>query len=214
MSRNIKNLTSAPQGLEVCTFLLQHSKWEHANSSDEQKVNSSVEVSTFSTVFIKFCVLCWYWCSFISDANPLLTKPLSSTDTTLYGVFSALLLKKVIHCNRHGHRSFFLLRHQWYWQMLKVELVGFIKMPICYVVAEEKTVPEAILMGEACVLPLGPSDPSLEHFVRVCHGGWMHHCHKKRGHRFLCWTLQFECWLKVWSPNTDVISSRIFYSIF
>jgi hypothetical protein len=60
--------------------------------------------------------------------------------------------------------------------MLEVKFVGLIKMSIYYVVEEEKTVPEAILMGEAHVLPLGPSDPGLEHYVCVCHFGRMHHC--------------------------------------
>jgi hypothetical protein len=55
--------------------------------------------------------------------------------------------------------------------MFEVEFVGLIKIPIYYVIEGEKTVLEAVLMGEACVLPLGFSDPGLEQYVRVCHGG-------------------------------------------
>jgi hypothetical protein len=67
-------------------------------------------------------------------------------------------------------------------------------MPIYYVVAEEKTVLEAVLMGEACVLPPGPSDPALEHYVRVCHGGRVRCCYKKRG---LFSLLDFAVWMLI-----------------
>jgi hypothetical protein len=78
--------------------------------------------------------------------------------------------------------------------MSEVEFVGLIRMPIYYVVEEEKTVLEAVLMGEACVLSLGFSDPGLEQYVRTCMSWWTRTIVTKGGgQRFLYWNLLSEC---------------------